>query len=123
MSQKKKWPKIDLIHFIANNTYNEWNKFLTKSEYENNYTAIVSVFYGLQVGMQVAVKNKVSTPFIVDTFIRLQRSAEKTLKRMYRKQHGTLPTDVLSNDRVKEILQKKRNVDNDFEKWLKLQRY
>lgn len=121
----RKWPKIDLINFIANNTYKDWNKYLAKCESDKNITSLVATYYGFQIGMQYAVKQKLNTPFVVNTFIRLQRSIEKTLKRIYKQTYNANYSgqDILTAKNVKDAVQKKKVTDNEFEKWLKLQRY
>jgi hypothetical protein len=119
----EKWPAIDLVKLIANHTYKDWNKYLGKCEFEENVTSLVSTYYGLQKGMQVAVVNKMNTPFVVQTFIRLQKSLEKTLKKIYIKKYKSPCDNPLQAAKFKEHLQKKRDRDHEFEKWLKGMRY
>lgn len=123
MSIKRKWPKIDLVHFVANNTYKQWNKYLTRCEYQENVTSLVATYYGLQIGMQDAVRRKLNTPQIIEVFIRLQRSIEKTLRRMYKKKHNKIYMDPLSAEPTKNAILKKKAQDYEFEKWLTLQRH
>lgn len=120
---REKWPAIDLVKLIANYTYKDWNKYLAKCEFDENITSLVSTYYGLQKGMQVATVNKVNTPFVIQTFIRLQKSLEKSLKKIYIKKYKSACDNPLKAQQFKEHLQKKRNRDHEFELWLKKMRY
>ena len=122
---REKWPPIDLVKLVYGDeyTYKDWNMWLGKCEDSENITSLVSVFYGIQKGMQVAVQNKMNKPKVVHTFIRMQASIEKTLKRIWRKKKLGALASVIGSKEIGNHIQKKRHTDAEFEKWLSGMRY
>jgi len=81
------------------------------------------VFYGLQVGMQMLVKDKLNDPKMILYFIRLQRSVENTMKQLYRSKYGSPCDNPFQATKFKDQIGKKRARDHDFEKFLKKARF
>lgn len=108
---------IDLIKLKATYTTERWNKYLTNCHKTQNFTEIMEMMNRLQVGMDKLVKDKMNTPEMGDFFVRLQRSCEITLKKIWRAKNKNPNYDPLKADA--KFIEEKRKLDQEFEKKLR----
>ena len=120
---KRKYDGIDLLALYTAADFVVWNAFLTDCHAKHNIQKLQSTYYGLQVGMDNLVKQKLNTQKIDEWFLRLQRSIENTLKRILREKYPN-PCDqpMIAKEHAK-FLESKRARDIEFESFLKKARF
>lgn len=143
---KRKWPEIDIIKLYAGKfigfeddtvydfdsatwdatksanmfkAHTKWNMWLTRCLENNDLNELIKVRYGLQAGMDDLVKKKLSTPQVVEMFLRWISSIERTARQIIKKKNP-LPNDssLLKKDMTSETLRIKRSRDLEFDKFL-----
>lgn len=115
-SQVRKWSAIDLYALYANSNSSDWNKAMAECVAKKDVTRLQKLLYGIQVGMDNIVKNKMASDKIHSFFIRLQRSLENTAKIVFR---SLYPSPLDDPQRASQI---KKTQPKEFEKWLKIKR-
>lgn len=108
---------IDLVKLYGQHTPERWNKYLTTCHKSQNTKELLDMMNRLQVGMDKMVKDKLDTEDLRLFFIRLTRSCENTLKRIWREKHKNPNYDPLNQDA--KYLDEKRKLDLQFEKALR----
>lgn len=114
---------IDLIWLYCNCDAQKWNAYLTESLNRGDVQGLIDTLRRIQKGMDKAYKDKLATDKVVELFIRLQRSIEITLKKIYRQRHHNPLYDPLAKVDKSKFIDDKRQKDNNFEKFLKQVRY
>jgi len=111
---------IDIMHLKTFGKTTEWNQFLTKCLNLNDLKTLADTLYGLQKGMDDAVKKKINDEKMSVFFIRLQRSIEMTMKKIIRKKFP-LPNDnpLYTGNDISKFIEIKRKRDHEFEKYLR----
>lgn len=119
----RKHEAIDLLQLYVQCNTAEWNSFLTKCLNKKDFKTLFDVYYGLQAGMVDLSKKKLNSAKMIEWFLRLQTSVEKTIKILYRKKHPN-PCDnpLIALDNI-EHLGEKRERDNELEVILRKARY
>ena len=123
----RKWPEVDIIKIYTKSSLVEWNNFLTLCYNRQDLLCLEKTYYGLQVGMDNIVKRKLNNEKISNLFIRLTRSIEITVKRIYRNKFPNKLDDPITAKKMmidrpmeyKELLKEKRQRDGMFEAWLR----
>ena len=114
----RKYREIDVVKLYAQADTEKWNQFLTGCLERNDVESLKKTYYGIQTGVDKAHKDKVTTDSLNVFFIRLQRSLEITLKRVYRKKHPNPydnPLFKTTGDSVKDKLLKAKKTIRDQE--------
>lgn len=127
---KRKYPAIDLIRLTMSEGHVEWRTVLKKCERDSDLERLRALIYGLGAGMDLAVKNKLSSPKLEEIYAMLVRSVEVVAKRIFRKRFPMMADDpnFLRNvdtskyDPNKEI-RMKRQRDAAFLKFLNEARF
>ena len=115
----RKYEAIDLISLYSKCSSQEWNAFLTQCLRSHNIQSLVSTRYALQAGMADLAKKKLNSEKMIEFFIRLERSIEKTLQRILReKEPNPCDNPLLSFDSI-EFKDEKNQRDNELELFLK----
>ena len=120
----KKAQAIDVLKLIVDWQPKEWNDFLTRRDRANDIHGLTETLVGIQKGMDKLAKQGLNTDMIAETFLRMQRSIENTLKKIYRRQNPNLLYDPLyKNEFGAELIADKKRLDLNFELFLKKNRY
>ena len=99
----------------------KWMLWLAKCRKNHDLEDLIKVRYGLQVGMDDLVKKKLVTNAIVELFLRWQGSIERTARQIIKdKIHFRAKHD---KDVANKALMYKREMENDFERFLKRSSY
>jgi hypothetical protein len=124
----RKYEAIDIIQLYAiskDNTFPfSWNAFLTRCLETNSINELVKVRYGIQAGMDDAVKrgfqgNEKLTVF----YCRVLKSIEDTAKKIIRKTNPMPNDNHLKKGLTAETLKAKRKRDQSLEQFLKKSSY
>ena len=114
---------IDVLDLYCNGDHKKWNAFLTKCYEAQDVATLVDVFRRLQMGMDKLVKEKLNTEKMNEFFIRLQRSIEITMKRIYREKNPNPLYNSKNKQYYDKYIKEKKSLDADFEKFLSKERY
>jgi len=134
--QRRKYPAIDIIKIITgthDKFYNDpdwfgetrrtardrWNDWLAKCVNTSNHDQLMQAYYGLQVGMDNAVKQNLNTDGVCELYTRLLRSIEKELIRILKKNDPHVLDNPLMNKENAHRLQEKKNRDQDIQNFLR----
>lgn len=103
----RKWPNVSLIAIREKLSMSNWNSFLTKCERDKDVIGLQKALYGIQADMSDLRKMGIDDTDLVNLFLRLQGSIEKTARAIFRKAYPEW-MDNPSNDvgRKKKILRK-----------------
>jgi len=123
---RRKYPPLDVVKLIAQWDTSLWNDFLTKCLENRDVERLKSTLYGMQYGMDLAVKQKLNSDKMTNTFLRMTRSIEITLKKILRVTYPS-PLDQKStgdnvDDFEKHIIAKRKR-DIEFERFLRDSRF
>jgi hypothetical protein len=116
MSFVRKKQSIDILKLYTTSNYGEWNVFLYKCLLKNDVTKLMDTRQRLQIGMDDLTKKNFNTEKISIFFIRLQRSIDKTLKEIYRREFDNPLYNPNNKSMYDEFIDDKRKKDNDLEK-------
>lgn len=119
---KSKPDSIDLIQLYSTCNYKQWNTYLTKCYKTQNIQELLSARRRLQAGMSDLEKRKLNVEKICVLYIRLLRSIEKTLQRIYRDKNPNPLYNPANKDMTKYSADKKRK-DVEFHNILKREGY
>lgn len=108
---------IDLMKLRSTFTSEKWNKYLTKCHGSHNSKELYTMMNRLQVGMDKLVRDKMNTDEMCTFFLRLQRSCENTLKKIWREQNKH--PNYNPNTADPKYIEEKRRLDNEFERRLR----
>jgi len=119
----RKHQAIDLLDLYANHTNLEWNRFLSLCLNASDVTKLMTTRYSLQAGMTDVSNKKLNSDKVISFYIRLQRSIEITIDKIYRKKDPN-PCDnpKIANEHL-DKRQKKRDRDNKIRQLLKKEGY
>lgn len=114
---------IDILLLYTKSNNKAWNDFLTQSYLDKNISGLINVLRRLECGMDKLQKQKLNTEELCVFFIRLQRSIENTLKKIFRDQNK----NPLYNPKNKNVydrhIKDKKQKDQEFESFLRKNRY
>ena len=120
----RKWPAISVLELYTKADTQSWNRFLTGCLLNNDLERLKQTLYGVQAGMDDAVKQGLNSDKLNLFFIRIQRSIEMTAKKIIRSKHPN-PLDNPGN--AKEYFTKhieaKRRRDHELELFLRASSY
>ena len=141
----RKWPNVSIVGIKEKRSMEDWNKFLTLCYKLNDVTNLKKMLYGIQADMSDLRKDGIDSPEIVNLFLRLQASIEKTAQQLFRKIYPSnldnpandinikknlirkAGGDTSNIDRVKKDFLKDRDIkikrDKEFQKFLKESRF
>ncbi len=100
----RKYPSIDIMKLYAKADNVAWNAFLTRSLKNKDIQGLVSILYGLQAGMKDLADTGMESERLSVFFIRLERSIEKTIQKIYR---GVKPVSYKDKKIADNSLEKK----------------
>lgn len=95
--------------FEAVSSHQKWNEWLTRCYKSKNVNELVRVRYGLQLGMDAAVKKKLVTQGLIEMFPRWIGSIDKTIRKIVKNK--------------KHTKNEKRMTDAELELYLRKQSY
>jgi len=122
MPTNRKHEKIDLYKmYLAKDGHYIWNLWLTERLDRLDIKGLQSVLYGINVGMDDLVKQKLNHKKIIIWYIRLQRSIEDTMKSILRIKYPN-PNDNPGNKDPKWVAVKRKR-DGEFELFLRGSRF
>lgn len=107
----RKWPNVSIIGIKDKLSISNWNSFLTKCYRENDVLSLKKILYGIQADMSDLQKTGVADSEIVNLFLRLQTSIEKTARRLFRKIYPSPLDDPRNNARTNKRLLIKNGSD------------
>lgn len=119
----RKYESINLLELYFNGKEKEWNNWLAKCVNLNDWPALEKMYYSIQCGMTDLANDKLNTAKMVQTFQRMQKSIENTMKIIWRKKHPSPCYNPLYKNYTMDQLVEKRKFDNEFEKYLKRIRF
>lgn len=119
----RKWPAIDLIKLYTTTDTQTWNVFLTQCLKHHDIDRLCVTYYGLQAGMADLAKAKLNDEKMIQFFIRLQRSIEITVKRIFRIKYPNPHDDPLYKSHDNRWLEVKRKRDYEFSLFMQRARY
>lgn len=112
---------IDVIELYAKSDTKKWNIFLTNCLMQNDLKKLINTRIGIQVGMSNAVKEKLTTDKINETYCRWIGSIDRTARSIIKKLNP-MPGDnayICAEEFETEYwINAKKKRDNDFEKFL-----
>jgi hypothetical protein len=117
--RERKWPAIDLIKLYTAGNTTEWNDWLTLCLANQNLNELSKRLYGIQAGMDDLVKQKLDTEDLRYWFVRLQRSIEKTAKKIFRQKWPNPCDDPYLAKSHKSFRDVKRKRDKALEDFLR----
>jgi hypothetical protein len=120
---KGKPPKIDLLELYAKCNTNEWNNFLNKCLSTHDLHKLQITLYGIQLGMNDLVDQKLNTEKVNIFFIRLQRSIENTMKQIIKLKKPHPLDNAFNKEKYGHMLESKRARDQQIEMFLKKVRF
>ena len=116
----RRWPTICPLELFSKCDTAKWNKFLDECVKDMNLTALEKTMYGLQAGMTDLSKKKLNTPEIVNWFLRIERSIEKTIKIIVRNKIKNPTYNLKPKEKAdKKALEEKRKIDQAIEAHLR----
>jgi hypothetical protein len=115
--------EIDVLKLYAKGDTASWNEFLAVCDLNNDVPKLCDVLVRLQRGMEKVVKQNLNTEDISLWFIRITRSIEKTLKKIYRRQHKNPLWHAQNKHFYDAHISDKRELENNFEQFLMRTRY
>lgn len=123
----RKHHAIDILKLYSEKGTKEWNEFLFMCRSAKNVSELKKTYYGLQVGMDDLAKKKLNSNKITSFFIRLQRSIENEVKKIYREVNMSPLDDPNYANRLKlfdrkkydALYEKKKKRDSLCEKYLR----
>jgi hypothetical protein len=110
---------IDLVKLQAKSSHKEWNDFLTCCLKKHDLNKLALTRNRLQRGMNLAVKQKLSTTKLEHLFIRLQLSIENTMKQIIRKKYPNPCDDPRIASKHQDVVELKRKRDLELERYLR----
>lgn len=126
---KRKYPTIDLLKLMEQWNADLWMQFINKAVKEQDLEKLKKTLYGIQAGMDLLVRQHLSTDKIVGIFADMTRSIEIAARKIFVKKYPSpLDKGVSSSDQSAEVmlkdqLKKKRIRDREFSKFLKEARF
>jgi len=112
---------VDLMDLKANCSTKKWNAYLTRCLKNKSIDELLQMRQRLQRGMNNLVKQKMNTEEMNLWFIRLQRSTEVTLRKIWKEKHFN-PNYNPATAQGEYVLEKRR-LDNEFEIMLRKNSY
>ncbi len=119
----KKYESVPILSIMKDMDENSWNRFLNKCLIGKDVELLVATRYGLQLNMSELAKGKVVDNNIVTLFIRLTMSIEKTLKKIFRNIYINPNYDPELAKKYPEFRAEKKNLDEQFELFLRERSY
>lgn len=114
---------IDILSLYAKSNYKEWNLWLAKCERTQDINSLMVVRQRLQKGMAVLEKKKLNTEKICEFFVRLQRSIENTVKKIYRTKNDNPLYQATNKKLKKQFIKDKENKNLELERALRQGNY
>ena len=115
----RKWDGIDLMKLYSQGHFTKWNAFLKKCRESQDVEALKKTLYGIQVGMDDVVKKNLANESLVNFFLRLQRSIEKTAKEIFRAKYPNPCDHPKLAKEYASFIEAKRKRDEEFEGFLR----
>lgn len=109
----RKWPSVSILGIYTKSNNHEWNNWLTACVKRDDFNTLLKTYYGLQVDMDDLTKRKMNFDKVNLLFIRLTRSIEKTMKKMWRIRFYNINMPI----------EEKRKLDAKFETFLTKSRF
>jgi len=127
MVSGRKWHRIDIMALYTKCRQQEWNNFLTACVAREDILILEKTYYGIQAGMDQLVKERLNSEKIINWYLRLGKSIEITVKRIYRSKYPSVLDDPIAAQGLKTLgsneyfkqLKIKRDRDQAYEKWLR----
>lgn len=116
---------IDILKLYSTGSTEKWNTVLSACYDENNVEGLNRIRIGLQRGMDQLVKQKLNSEKICTMYLRWVHSLERTMKAIVKRTNPT-QSDIIgisNNDRSATEVQRKRDRDNQLEKFLQRSSY
>ena len=113
----RKHDALDLLTLYAKGNSDNWNMFLTKCLKDSDINRLLATAYSLQAGMTDLERKKLTNVKIDLFFIRLQRSIENTVKKIWRLKN---PNPLYDPNKSKNplLVEKWKKQKQDFDKQL-----
>jgi hypothetical protein len=114
---------INLLTLYSLCDTNQWNEFLTQCFRSQDISTLIKTRYGLQVGMNDLVKQKLNSEKMIQFFLRLERSIEKTITKIVREKTPNPCDNPLLASHSIEFKDEKNKRDNELELFLRKSGY
>jgi hypothetical protein len=119
----RKHDSIDLMALYSVCNTDQWNNFLTHCHQIHDISTLVKTRYGLQAGMNDLVKKKMNSEKMIQFFLRLERSIEKTIQRIVREKTPNPCDDPLKASEFLQFKDEKNKRDSELELFLRKSGY
>lgn len=120
MSQgRRKHDSIDLLKLMMTWDTKRWNAFLLKCDQSNDVQTLSATRYGLQAGMAKLAQQKLNTDQVVNLYLRMLKSVEKTAKNIFRRKYPNPLDDATLSAEYSHFLDDKRKRDQELELFFK----
>jgi hypothetical protein len=119
----RKHQAIDLIKLYSSCDHSHWNIFLHNCYLKRDIQKLARTRYQLQAGMSDLSKKKLNTEKMINWFLRLQTSIEKTIKKILREKNPN-PCDnsLIASDHAEFKVDKNKR-DHELELFFKKSGY
>lgn len=107
---------IDLLKLRANGHQRDWNAYLDRCVQSRDLNGLMMTLREIQQGMADLAKKKLNTPDMVQFFLRLQRSLENTVKKIFREKNPNPCDNPLTAAQFLEFQSDKRQRDLELER-------
>jgi hypothetical protein len=115
----RKFEAIDLMKLYSKCDTTTWNLFLTNCHLKQDLSTLLRTRYQLQAGMTDLAKKKLNSEKMIDWFLRLQTSIEKTIKLIVRdKNPNPCDNPLIAADNI-QYKDEKTKRDQELELFLK----
>ena len=115
----RKHESIDLLKLYFESNPKEWNAYLSRCLKNQDTKELEKTYYGLAAGMTDLANQNLNTANMVNTFLRMQKSIENTLKQIWRKENPNPLYDPLYKGDKARHYNEKKYLDDRFEQFLK----
>jgi len=123
-ARTRKYPSIDIIKLFSRGTTQGWNATLNKALKSEDHEGLRKLYYGMQCGMDDAVKQNLTHDKLRIWYVRALKSVEITAKKIFKKKFPSPCDDPLFSKHVPDNvdinveIDNKRRRDQAFEQWM-----
>lgn len=119
---KGKPPEIDFLSLYIKGDVHKWNHFLSVCLEYRDLPSLEKVLYGIQVGMDKLVKEKLNTDKVNLVFVRMQKSIEDTMKKILKLKNPNPLDNPFHKGTIAQTVAKKAR-DEQIERYLRRVRF
>lgn len=123
---KRKYPALDFVRLISEWGDNQWHQALVNAIVNHDLEKLKATLYGLQAGMDMAVKQKLVTEDMCRIFAEMTRQIEVAAKKIFKEKYPCLfdiPCLCPANMDILQNALNKKTRDLEFQAFMKEARF